>query len=264
MGYTVTETSTVNGFGTPHGFATPHKFPTKSKFSFSVFMSDLASQLYPTGRAFNMLRGSVMDKLHLAINISFIRILNDCRLTLDSSIADNNNFSLEDCELWEYRFGKVTNPNKTLIERREAIFRRMARGRNVKARQGRAYIQYQLRLAGFDVYVFENGFIEGGVKVYKTPNQINGGFSTNVQHGNGFQHGAGAQHGSTSSDLIANLIEPNESYNVGDNLWSTFFIGGETLGQMAEIPARREREMRELVLKLKPAHLVAYTFINFV
>lgn len=264
MGYEVTEKSTVYGYGTPHGFATPHKFPTKSKFSFTTFMSDLASQLYPTGRAFYMMRGSVMDKLHLTINRSFIRILDDCRLTLDSSIPDNDNFSLQDCELWEYRFGMVTDLSLTLIQRREAIFRRMARGRNIKARQGRAYIEYQLILAGFDVYVFENGFMEGGVKVYKTPEQINGDFPTNVQHGNGFQHGIGAQHGSTASDLIANLIEPNESFNVGDNLWATFFIGSETLGQMAEIPARREKEFRELILKLKPAHLVAYTFINFV
>jgi len=33
---------------------------------------------------------------------------------------------------------------------------------------------------------------------------------------------------------------------------------------MATIAANRQEEFRELVLKLKPAHLVAFTFINFV
>lgn len=264
MGYEVTENSTAHGSKTPHGFNTPHKFPIKNKISFSVFMSDLAMQLYPTGRAFSVLKNSVMDKLHLTLNRSFIRILDDCRLTLDSSIPDNNNFTIEDCDLWEYRFGMIVDSNLTLIQRREAIFRRMARGRNVKARQGRAYLEYQLRLAGFDVYVFENGFIEGGVKVSKTPTQITSGLSTNVQHGNEFQHGVGYQHGSTGSDIIANSIEPDESFSVGSNLFATFFIGGQVLGQMAEIPSKREREFRELVLKIKPCHLVAFTFINFV
>jgi hypothetical protein len=185
-------------------------------------------------------------------------------LTIDSTIPDNDNFSLQDCALWEYRFGIVTNENLTIAQRKDAIYRRMSRGRNVKARQGRLYIQEQLQLAGFNVFVFENGFIEGGVKVYKTPIEINGSSALNVQHGLDLQHGIGAQHGSVGSDIIANSNNPNESFSVGTNLWASFFIGGETLGEMASVDANRQIEFRELVLKLKPAHLVAFTFINFV
>jgi len=264
MGYEVTEKSTVHGTGTPHGFQTPHRFPVDPNVDLSFIMSDLANRLYPTGRAFNMPKGGVMDSFHSAVNVSFIRVLNDSMSTINSVLPDNNDFNEDDCSLWEYRYGLVTNQTIDIVERRKAIFRKMSRGRNVKARQHKNYIEYQLREAGFDVYVHENGFIEMGVKVYKTPEEITLTSPLDIQHGGVLQHGLGAQHGSAGSAVIANSAEPNESYSVGGNLWATFFIGGATLGDVADVPANREYEFRELVLKLKPAHLVAFTFLNFV
>jgi hypothetical protein len=263
--YEVTEKSTVHGIKTPHGFKTPHKFPVSGIANLAGIMSDLASQLYPTGRAWYMNKGGVLDRFHLAFNVSFIRLINDAKATIDSSFPDNTNFSADDCALWEYRFGIVTNPALSLPERRAALLRRMGRGRNVPARQHKNYIQYQLQIAGFNVFVHENGFIEGGVKVYKNPNDIIAGGSGVVQHGGTSQHGIGMQHGGGSAQVIANSYKPNEPYSVADDkLWATFFIGGEILGEMAEVPAKRQEEFRELVLKLKPAHLVAFTFINYV
>jgi hypothetical protein len=263
--YEVTEKSTVHGNKTPHGFKTPHRFPTSGIGNLSSIMSDLASQLYPTGRAFNMIKGSIMDRLHLGFNVSFIRFINDCNSTIDSVFPDNNNFNADDCTLWEYRFGIVTDTTLPVEDRRAAILRRMARGRNVPARQHKNYIEYQLQIAGFNVYVFENGFIEGGVKVYKKPSDIISEGSGVVQHGGGSQHGIGMQHGGGTSEVIANSYRPNEPYSVSDErLWATFFIGGAVLGDMAEIPIKRQEEFRELVLKLKPAHLAAFTFINYV
>ena len=255
---------TVHGSNTKFGFKTPHRMPLFGKLDISKVLSDLVSQLYPTGRAFFVNKDGIMDKTHSAINTSFIRILNDSVFTLNSTFPDNENFTIQDCELWEYRYGLVTNPDLSLQDRRNAILRKMGRGLNVPARQHKNYIEYQLRTAGFDVYVHENGFIEGGIKVYKTPEQIVEGNSNIVQHGGTFQHGIGAQHGASGAQVIANSYKKNESYSVGSNLWATFFIGGAVLGDMAEIPSRREEEFRELVLKLKPAHLVAYTFVNFV
>lgn len=257
--YEVTEKSTVHGLKTPHGFKTPHRFPTGNKATLSSIMSELASQLYPTGRAFYMLKGFVMDKVHLALNMSFIRLINDCKSTIDSTFPDNENFNADDCELWEYRFGMVVDLNLSVDERRKAIYRRMSRGRNVPARQHKNYIEYQLQLAGFDVYVHENTF------PYQKPQDIIAIASSNVQHGGDSQHGIGMQHGGGRSQLIANSYKPDEAYSVSDDrLWATFFIGGQILGNMANIPPKREEEFRELVLKLKPAHLVAFTFINFV
>lgn len=257
--YEVTEKSTVHGSNTPHGSKTPHRFPVAGIKSLTDLMSELAAQLYPTGRAFYMPKDGVANNTHLALNKSFIRIINDCQSTIDSTFPDNDNFTEEDCKLWEYRFGMIADLTLGLDERRKAIYRRMSRGRNVPARQHKNYIEYQLQLAGFDVYVHENTY------PYKKPQDIVAFSSNNVQHGGTSQHGIGMQHGGGSAKVIANSYEPNESYSVSDErLWATFFIGGEILGDMASVAVNRQEEFRELVLKLKPAHLVAFTFINYV
>jgi len=263
--YEVTEKSTVHGVNTPHGFKTPHRFPISGVKNLVDILSNLASQLYPTGRAFYMRKTGVMDNTHLAFNRSFIRLINDARFTIDSTFPDNENFTIDDCRLWEYRFGMITDESLTVKQRMAAIYRRMGRGRNVPARQHKNYIQYQLQLAGFNVYVHENDFIEDGVRVYKKPEDIIAGSVVEVQHGGDSQHGIGMQHGGGGSQVIANSYKPNELYSISDSrLWASFFIGGQVLGEMAEIPSKREEELRELVLKLKPAHLIAFTFINFV
>ena len=263
--YQVTENSTVHGLGTPHGRHTPHRFPTYGFADLTSVLAKLALQLYPTGRAFYMPKNGVTENTHLAFNKSYIRLVNDANLTIDSTFPDNDNFSLEDCSLWEYRFGIVSNPLSSLVDRRKAIYRRMGRGRNVLARQSAKYIEYQLQTAGFDVYIYENGFIEGGVKVFKRPQDIVSLVLDVVQHGGTSQHGIGLEHGFAPTDVIANSYKPNELYSVPDNkLWATFFIGGASLGIPATISANREEEFRELVLKLKPAHLVAFPLINYV
>lgn len=256
--YEVNENSTVHGYKTPHGFKTPHRFPSSLKGNFSDIMSNLAIDLYPTGRAFNMPKGGVADNLHVALNRSFIRLVNAGVSVLDSTFPDNENFNTDDCLLWEYRLGLRTNESLPIQDRRDAILRKISRGRNVQARQGKAYIESQLRIAGFNVYVHENTI------PYRTPEDIISGSVNTTQHGGSTQHGIGLQHGATSVQLIANSSSPNESFSVGSqNLWASFFIGGFVLGESAVIPENREQEFRELVLKLKPAHLIAYTFINF-
>lgn len=255
--YQKTEKSTAHGYGTPHGLKTPHRLPSSVQSSLTDIMANLAIDLYPTGRAFTMQKDGVADKIHVALNRSFIRLVNSGFGIFDSIIPDNDNFDAEDCLLWEYRLGLKTNESFPLQDRRDAILRKMSRGRNVKARQSLEYIQYQLRIAGFDVYVHENTI------PYRSPEDIVAGSSNIAQHGGDNQHGVGSQHGATSVQLIANSSSQNEVFSVG-NLWASFFIGGAILGDMATITQNREQEFRELVLKLKPAHLIAYTFINFV
>jgi hypothetical protein len=255
--YEVTEKSTVHGYGTPHGYNTPHRLPSYLKGSLSDIMANLAIDLYPTGRAFTMQKGGIADNLHVALNRSFIRLVNSGFVFLDSNFPDNENFDADDCFLWEYRLGLRTNELLPLQDRRDAILRKMSRGRNVKARQSLEYIQYQLRIAGFDVYVHENTL------PYRSPDDIISGSINIAQYGNNNQYGSGSQYGATSVQLIANLSTPNKTFSVG-NLWASFFISGAILGDIAIISQNREQEFRELVLKLKPAHLIAYTFINFV
>lgn len=263
--YQTDENSTVFGIGTPMGGNTRFRTPNSLSNSFTSLLSQLAVQLYPTGRAFKMMKFGIMDKFHEAVNMSFIRLLRSADSTIDSVFPDNNNFSEDDCSLWEYRFGMVTNESLSVETRRSAILRRMARGRNVPARQHIKYLEYQLQLAGFNVWLHENGFIESGVLVHKRPQEIINIMPENVQHGGITQHGIGVQHGGVNADVIANSYKPNEIYSVGDNYLSkTFFIGGENLGEVAEVPENRIEEFRELVLKLKPAHLIAFTFINYI
>jgi hypothetical protein len=265
MGYEVTDNSTMHGENTPHGLKTPHRYPISQSQSLPIIMGDLALQLYPTGRAFNMVKDGVLDKLHQAINRSMIRVLDDSQATINSCFPDNISFDINDCNLWEYRLGIVTNSSLDIETRKKAILRKMSFGRNVLARQHKDYIEAQLQLAGFDVYLHENKFFEGGEWVYKTPGDITGMLANNVQYGGDSQYGLGMQYGSSEYQIIANLSTPNESYSVGsENLWATFFIGGLVLGELTVIPAIREQEFRELVLTLKPAHLAAFTFINYI
>ena len=86
----------------------------------------------------------------------------------------------------------------------------------------------------------------------------------NTQHGWPTQHGP-TQHGKGVFDVIANTIE-TESYNIGgnQNLWSTFFIASKDgLTKAGIIELSRKREFKELILKLKPAHLVAFCLISY-
>lgn len=258
--YQVTEKSTAHGFNTPHGYKTPHRYPVSASGNVVEILMGLVRQLYPTGRAWFLKKNSVFYNFHLAINRSFIRVIQDSKFTTDSVFPDNINFDENDATLLEYRLGLITNTSLDIAVRRQAILRKMSYPSNIKARQHPLFIQHQLQLAGFDVYIYEN------TVPYLSPGEIVSLSSTTVQHGGGTQHGAGTQHGSINFEVIANLSIENESYAIGgeDNLWATFFIGGATLGEVANVPSNRLQEFKELVLKLKPAHTVAFLFVNFV
>ena len=266
MEYQVTDNSTQFGWDTPHAKGVPHKYPSDGDDSMTTTVISLTKQLYPTGRAFYLPEKGTFEKVHKGINVSQIRAVEDAKLIIDRNIPDNDNFLEEDALLLESKLGLFINPATTLTNRKQAILRKMAYPSNIKARQHPLFIETQLRLAGFDVHIYENRFIEAGEYVYKTPSEISALSTTNTQHGGDTQHGGGTQHGSTGFAVIANSNEPGESYNIGGdgNLWATFFISGDALDTSASVPKEREKEFRELVLKLKPAHTVAYLFINFI
>jgi len=249
---------TVHGFLTPHGFNTPHKYPFDTTGDLEV-LKNLSIQLYPTGRAWYKPENGVFENLHEAINLSMARLINDGRLFIDGLFPDNENFNAEDAALWEYRLGLITNENIDLELRKNSIKRKLGHPNNVKSRQHPLFIQSQLQLAGFDVWVHENTL------PYRSPADILSVSVGNVLHGDPTQHGNATFHGGNSYSAIANSIAQVESYAIGsnDNLWATFFIGGQVLGDMANVPVTRLREFKELVIKLKPAHTVAFTFINY-
>jgi len=248
----------VHGLLTPHGKKTPHRYPT-TEASYLDILRDLSIQLYPTGRVWYRPENGSFQNLHDAINQSLARLIYSELLSLDKRFPDNDNFNEDDATLWEYRLGLITNESVDLILRKDAIRRKMGYPNNVEARQHPLFIERQLQLAGFKVYVHEN------TMPYKTPGDILALSLDDTQHGGDTQHGDGTTHGGSNFDVIANSIEQFESYSVGgaSNLWSTFFIGGNNLGDMANVPQSRLKEFKELVIKLKPAHTVAFTFINY-
>jgi len=249
---------TVHSLVTEHGLNTVHELPSDS-VSVTEILRDLSVQLYPTGRAWYMPENGVFQSMHDAFNLSFARLINENNQTIDSTFPDNVNFSEDDASLWEYRLGLITNTSLSLDIRKKAISRKLGHPNNIKARQHPLFIQSQLQLAGFDLYVHENTI------PYRTPGDIIALSLNNTQHGGDTQHSNNEQHGSDNFSVIANSIESNEDYAVGSsNLWASFFIGGVTLGDSVDVLASRERELRELVIKLKPAHTAAYIFINFV
>jgi hypothetical protein len=244
---------------TPHGYGTPHKFPSETA-DIVDSLRDLSVQLYPTGRAWYKPENGNFQRFHDAINISLVRLIDEGKLLLDQTFPDNENFSKDDASLWEYRLGLITNNNLDLELRKAGIKRKLGHPNNVKSRQHKSFIEHQLQLSGFNVWVHENTI------PYRTPNEILLISSNDVQHEESTQHGLGLAHGGDSFSLIANSIEEIEDYSIGgaENLWATFFIGGENLGDSANVPSLRLREFKELVIKLKPANLVAITFINYV
>lgn len=259
--YQVTDDSTQHGLSTPHGFGTPHKYPRKTNTPVDFFK--MVSLLYPTGRAWYLPELLNFSQLHAAINQSLVQLSVDAQGVLDSYFPDNANFDASDATLWESRLGIDYNPALTLDQRRVNILLKLSFPQNIKARQHPLYIEDRLNKAGFNVKIYENKFFDGSGNLYqKTPAEVLGLTNTITQFGGGTQFGGSTQFGGGGYGVVANN-ETQEDYSTGGNLWATFFIAGDTIGTTASVPAFREREFRRLVLSLKPAHTVAYLFVNF-
>ena len=133
----------------------------------------------------------------------------------------------------------------------------------IVARQHFLYLQGQLQSAGFNVFVHENRFPDGfGGFETKTPNELIG-ISGDAVHSPLIQHGQ-IQHGSGFSEKIANNMDAaiDALFNIGNNFRSTFFIGGVAPGDFATIPGSREKEFRQLVLRIKPVQTIAFLFLD--
>ena len=232
---------------------------------FEKILLDLTKRLYPKGRAFRIPFGGVMESIHKGLAVSENRFQEALVGVLDSILPDNDNFTEEDATDWERRLGLVSNPLNNLSDRKMAINRKMNHPGTIKARGHHLYVQKSLQDAGFGVYVHENRFLELGNYVTKTPDEVAGSvFTDGAVHSPNVQHGQ-INHGGVVTDKIVNSIDKDidKLFDVGDNLRSTFFIGGQNLGTFATIPKSREIEFRQLVLRLKPAQMVGFLFINF-
>jgi len=226
----------------------------------------LSKQLYPTGRAFKMYEQSTFEKLHLGLAVSESQTYNDAAAILNSILPDNNLFDINDAIDWERRLGLVSNDTVSLADRKLAIRRKLTQPGVAPAKSNWRYLEQQLRLAGFDVYVYENRFYDYPNGYYtQTPFELTGNttFFKGNQHGD-FQHGQ-IQHGGRFTKFCANHIDETTdwSFIIAPNLRSTFYIGGANSGDFANVLTTRKDEFRQLILTIKPTQTVAFLLINY-
>lgn len=233
------------------------------------FVSDsilaLTRQLYPKGRAFKMPADSFFERLHTALIVTEAAAFSGILSILDSALPDNMNFTSDDASDWERRLGLIVSPSVPIAQRKAAIIRKINHPGTIKARQNFKYLEGQLQAAGFNVYVYENRFEYGGQYDTMNPLTLSGGIGADpVQYGDG-QYGD-FQYGTRYTNLVANHIDQDRdaSFGVGDNLRSTFFIGGSPIGSFENVSAARKNEFRQLILRIKPAQTVAFLFINYI
>lgn len=226
----------------------------------------LSHQLYPSGRCWWMPKGGDMEKLHKGLNESFDQGYSDMLTLFSGLLPDNDGFTESDASNWERVFGLTVSAGVSLDDRKAAIYQKLAFPGGQPARENYLYIQGELQLAGFNVYVYENIFPDGmGGFTTKTPFEISGDSSifTTVRYGQ-VQYGQ-ARYGTVYNNKIANSIYEADDlhFDIGGDYTGTFFIGGATLGSFANVPLARHDEFRQLILQLKPTHNVGFLFINY-
>lgn len=219
---------------------------------FSALLLRLTKKLYPTGRAFKMPEDSLFERLHKALIVKENQLLLDSLSLFDSILPDNDNFTTDDATDWERRLGLITDTSVPLADRILLIRRKINHPGTITARQNYLYLQEQLRSAGFDVYVYENI-----PEVALSP-------VTEFQFGD-IEFGDGQFGGAVAEKIVNSITQDGDSlFDVGVNLRSVFYIGGNTLGSYANVPLIQEAQFRQLVLRLKPVQEVAYLLINYV
>lgn len=250
----------------------------------------LTKQLYPKGRAFKIPENGWYYRLHKGLAQSEARVYQEALGVLDSILPDNDNFTAQDATDWERRLGLINGTGVSLADRKAAIRRKMNHPGNVKPRENWMFLESQLQLAGFNVWVHENRFSNGmgGFEAIDPSMALpaNGyGEYGDVEYGDvefgdvfsyyenlftfaeygEFEYGEMEYGGWIYNNVVANYIHESldANFNVGGSHRATFFIGGQIFGFIADVPENRKDEFRQLILKLKEVQTVGYLLINY-
>lgn len=238
---------------------------TNVEKSFLKDILRLTEDFFPTGWAFKIPKNGTRYDINRALAKSENRALGSQEDILTGLIPDNEFFSEKDAELWETALGLTNGFGTTLEDRKLKIYRKMQFPGTVRARGSHVFIEAELRRAGFDVYVHENRFPDGGgafeTKTFQEVVGITGQavYATSTQYGQ-------IQYGTNNEKKIVNSMDAayDSNFDVAGNYERTFFIGGATLPNLATIPAARTQEFRQLILTLKPVQTVAFMLVNYV
>lgn len=249
----------------------------------------LTKQLYPTGRAWWMRINGVFEQLHDALARSESRAYESMINIQDAVIADNIGFDETAATEWERNLG-MRPSTEDLEVRKQAILRKQAYPNGCYARQHYRFIEKQLQDAGFSCFIHENRFWDGSKYITVDPltfASMDMEFGV-LEFGNNWEFG-GTIPGINYTELIGNYIDetkdadiltniPNNefgqaefgvwefgyNYSYEDGLKATFFVMGAGFPSMCDIPLSRKKEFRELLLRIKPAQMVGYLYVNYI
>jgi len=234
-----------------------------------VALKNLSRQLFPEARAFKMPPGGIFDRLDSTLDKSMARGYNDALSVPGSMFPNSPTFTTDDAARMELDYGIYSAPGTTLTDRKAAILQAMQYPGTVAPRCTAEYIQDQLRLAGFDVYLYENRFPDGmGGYITKTPSEILG-----ISAGRAYFNSINFNDADFNEDwatsgitLVANYLEESKDagFTISPNYRSTFYIAGAAITDFANVPAARKIEFRQLILQLKPQQTCGILFISFV
>lgn len=210
--------------------------------------------------------GGFFYRLHRALAIQFQIAWMGATGTQDFQLPDNANFTIQDCHDWYRRLGIY---DSGLVSRANMILAIKQWWSHFNStllnKQNWKYIQDQLQAAGFNVNVYENRFLPGPTT--KTPAEVLGLPTGRAYYGN-IDYGEadyGEDWSTSGISICANYLEAAKDEVIAITNWrSTFYIadpGGITT--FATIPAGREIEFRQLLIKLKNIQTIGILFVNY-
>lgn len=233
----------------------------------------IAKMLQPTGSAFRIPFASNFEKMYKAIVSDSIggvgKLYNDVRSIANEQLPDNDNFTIEMARRWYVRLGLFDSGSVPLADMKAAINQKLSFPNTPLNKQHYLFIEEQLRMAGFDVRVYENRFLPGPTT--KTPSEV-----LSLAAGNAVLNTFELNELELDEEwidagitLVMNYIEEEKDASfaiIGGTLGyrSTFYIAGATISTFADVPLSRKIEFRQLILNFKAAQMCAILFVNYV
>lgn len=229
----------------------------------------IAKMLQPTGSAFRIPFASDFEKMYKAIvsdNIGGIgKLYNDVRSIANEQLPDNDNFTIEMARRWYVRLGLFDSGSVPLADMKAAINQKLSFPNTPLNKQHYLFIEEQLRMAGFDVRVYENRFLPGPTT--KTPSEV-----LSLAAGNAVLDTFELNELELDEEwidagitLVMNYLEEEKdaAFPIVEYR-STFFIAGATISTFADVPLSRKIEFRQLILNFKAAQMCAILFVNYI
>lgn len=266
----------------------------QSETEITHFVDGLGNQFVDGfGNAFIQTSGSEASPSKRLVNAflkSIERYYADLLSLLDQILADNDNFDEIDASNWERVFGLLAG-SLTIDERKVNILNRQGYPNGELERSSSEFLQDELQRNGFDVFIQENRFPDGaGGWLTEDPDLA----GTLPEQMGLSQMGIAEMNGDIPGldfTIIANYIDESLDETYFDNVFPlnqmgisemgvtemdtfieltrdeelrfTFFLGGQSYPSEATVPLTRKDEFRQLVLRLKQNHNIAFAYINY-